>query len=192
MNNAQLAKFHVLKSQWAKARKAVGRPGDDAALDALKLRKIGRVCSSKEFSQHDMDTMVAAFLAEIDPANLNAQMAQQDQPDKRRAALMARCNAACEEMADTSCGEYQFGNAKTRQGYIAGLAKKLTGKWPEACTEAELGKVAGVLEARVKQLKRAMTDHHAKVKTGHAEWVATGRPEAGAAKSAMLEPGEDF
>lgn len=163
MNNAQLAKFHVTKSKWSAARKAAGRPGDDAALDALKLRTIGRVCSSKAFSQGDLDAMLAAFQAEIAPGDFNAQMRQQDQPDTRRAALLARCDAACVAMADRSCGEYQFSRPETRARYIAGVAKKLCGQWPEACTEAELGKVAGVLEARVKQLGGAMRAHHAKV-----------------------------
>jgi hypothetical protein len=80
MNSAQLAKYHITKKQWADARKARGAAADQAALDTLQQRTIGRACSSKDFTQRDLDAMLGAFLAEARPGDLNAQLQQIDQP----------------------------------------------------------------------------------------------------------------
>ena len=94
MNCAQLAKYHITKKHWADARKTRGAAADQAALDTLQLRTIGRACSSKDFTQRDLDAMLAAFLAETKPDDLNAQLKQLDQPEARRAALERRLFAA--------------------------------------------------------------------------------------------------
>ena len=183
-------------AEWGKLRDVLRARGKTSAeieahRGALTVRALGAAKSSKLFTNSDLDRVIAAIKAATQPSDFAAQMRQQNQPDERRAAALARCDAACVAMADRSCGEYQFATAKTRAGYIAGMSKKLCGKWPEACDDVELNKCAGVLEARVKQLERAMSAHLAP--PGAAPAPAAAGAQAGAAgTAARLEPGEDF
>lgn len=178
MNHAQLAKFHVLKSQWEKARKAAGRPADAAALSALKLRTIKRDVSSKLFSQRDLDAMVAAFQAEISPGDFDAQMRQQNQPDARRAAALVRCRAACDALSDFS--QYaRLDKPAAQDLYLDGVAMKLTGHTIGECTVPELEKTAGVIGAHARRLGESLSQHSASV------MAAYQAPK-------MLVPGEDF
>ena len=182
-------------AEWSKLRDMLRAKGKTAGeIEAhrynVTLRAIGAAKSSKLLSNGELDRVIARIKAEVSPGDFGAQMRQQEQRDTRRAALLARCDAACVAMADRSCGEYQFSKAETRARYIAGVAKKLCGQWPEACTEAELGKVAGVLEARVQQLGCAMSEHLAKV--GAAASAAVAPARATSSTPAALLPGEDF
>jgi hypothetical protein len=147
MNNAQLAKYHVMKKQWSDTRKERNQPADQAALDALQIRKIGRACSSKVFTQADLDKMVGAFLAETDDGNLDAQIAQIEQPEKRRAALEARIFAAGAKIVTPGCDREQ---TEWRViNYVGGIVANMgeARRWP-ILDERLLGKLAGILEAR--------------------------------------------
>lgn len=202
MNAAQIIKIKTLESQWFKARKAAGRPADQAALDALKLRKIGRVCSSKLYSQDDMDEMVGAFTAEIEPGNFGAQMKQQNQSDARKAAALTRCRLACDALADFS--EYaRLDKPQAQDSYIAGVARKLTGRAASECSEAELAKIAGVIDAHVARLRAARIAHSKEVAGGWEKQSARRHEDTGESPDAqpmpppstaapMLEPGVDF
>jgi len=177
-------------AEWSKLRDVLRAKGKTAGeIEAhrynVTLRAIGSAKSSKLFSNGELDRVIARIKAETSPGDFGAQMRQQEQPDRRRAAALERCDRAALAMADGSCGEYQFATLETRQRYIASMAKRLCGKWPDQCDEADLSKVAGVLEARVKQLARAMSEHVAKV--GAAAGISA--PEAAPAD---LQPGEDF
>lgn len=147
MTNAQLAKYHVLKKQWADARTARQQPADQATLDALQKRTIGRVCSSKVFTQADLDKMVGAFLAEIDGGNLNAQMAQNEQPAQRRAALEARIFAAGAKIVTPGATKDQ---TEWRViNYVGGIVANMgEARRRPILDERLLGKLAGILEAR--------------------------------------------
>jgi hypothetical protein len=147
MTNAQLAKYHVLKKQWSDARKARGAAADQATLDALQVRTIGRASSSKNFTQADLDKMVAAFLAETDGGNLNAQLAQLDQPEARRARLEARIFAAGARIVTPGATKDQ---TEWRViNYVGGIVSNMgeARRWP-ILEERLLGKLAGILEAR--------------------------------------------
>lgn len=201
MNAAQITKFHTLKSRWIKVRKETGRPHDDAALSALKRQKIGRDCSSKDLTQKQFDDMIGAFMAEIEPANFNAQMEQQDQPEKRHAVQMAKCRALCLEMSETG-GEYHLTTAEDQDRYIGSISQRLHHKWPEACDDGQLAAVAGVLAKQAERCRAALQEHAANVGAAQKAWIAAGRPEGEVvdahpmprpAKAApLLEPGEDF
>ena len=197
MTNGQLSKFHVLKGQWAKKRTELGRPADDAALAALKVRTIGRDCSSTKFTQDDLDAMIGAFLAELKPADFNAQMDQQDQPGRRRAVLMDRARAACKLMGQEG-GEVRLVDPSKAAGYIGGTAQRMFKKWPEKCTEDELRRVVIELEQHAARLVKRMKDHAAGMLANHrapgAEAVDAApmpKPRTEPPKEYM-EPGEDF
>lgn len=152
MNSAQLAKYHITKKQWADARKARGAAADQAALDTLQLRTIGRACSSKDFTQRDLDAMLAAFLAETKPDDLNAQLKQLDQPEARRAALERRLFAAGRTFIQRDRPEQ---TEWAIIAYVRGIVENLRQPyaWP-IVDEALLGKVTGIMERRAEQVAR--------------------------------------
>lgn len=90
MKTSQLPLYHVNRKKWETARAVRGLPHDKTALEALMVRKIGRACSSKDFTQKELDAMLAAFLAEAEPANFDAQMANQEQPEIRKSRVISR------------------------------------------------------------------------------------------------------
>lgn len=146
MNRAQLAKYHCLKRDWAVARAKRNLPADQTALDALQVRSIGRAASSTTFTQSDLDKMVAAFLAEIKPADFNAQMQQQEQPFERRLKLSARIMAAGQTFV-TFEAEHQ---AEWRViAYVGGIQRSMgyEVRWPIA-DEGQLQKITGIMERR--------------------------------------------
>jgi len=144
INRAQVIKVKTLESQWIKARRAAGRAHDDAALAALKLLKIGRVCSSKDYSQHDMDEMVGAFLAEIQPANFGAQMNQQNQPEIRAALALARLDVLMLHLKLNVGGE---------RSYVASIARNTFGDSAfEKFTDGQLTRLEGQIVRRLLQL----------------------------------------
>jgi len=147
MNNAQLAKYHVTAAQWRKARAARGAASGEPALDALKQRTLGRVCSSKVFTQGDLDKMLGAFLAETADGDLDAQLAQIEQPEKRRAALEARIFAAGAKIVTP--GDSKDQTEWRVIAYVGGIVANMgeARRWP-ILDERLLGTLAGILEAR--------------------------------------------
>ena len=152
MNSAQLAKYHITKKQWADARKARGAAADQAALDALQQRTIGRVWSSKDFTQRDLDAMLGAVLAETKPDDLNAQLKQLDQPMVRRLAMEQRLLAAGAKFIDGQNAEHV--KWKTIR-YVQGIVENLGAvhRWP-IYDEALLARVTGIVERRAEQVAR--------------------------------------
>jgi hypothetical protein len=63
----------------------------DARRHALHRRALGRDRSSKAFRNADLDKVVAAFRAVWDDTNLNAQLRQLEQPERRREDMLDRC-----------------------------------------------------------------------------------------------------
>ena len=152
MNRAQFAKYHTLKKQWADARSKRQMPADQAALDALQQRTIGRACSSTTFSQVDLDKMVAAFMAEIEPGNFNAQMQQQDQPMVRRLAMEKRLLAAgVKFITGNDADHVQWKTIRYVQGVVENLGA--VHSWP-IYDEALLARVTGIMERRAEQVAR--------------------------------------
>ena len=152
MNRAQLSKYHVTKSQWAAARTARKMPADAAALAALQQRTIGRACSSTTFSQTDLDRMLAAFLAESKPDDLNAQINQIDQPMVRRLAMEKRLLAAgAKFITGNDAGHVQ---ARTIN-YVQGIVQNLGAAWNwPIYDEPLLAQVTGIMERRAAQVAR--------------------------------------
>jgi hypothetical protein len=73
MNASQRGMYHGEKSKWQAARRAFGRPCDDAALRALHA-SVGAPHSSTAFSQDDLTRVIGAFKAVSAMDDFNAQM----------------------------------------------------------------------------------------------------------------------
>src|SRR5690606_9022808 len=132
---AQLAK-------WRDARQTAGKPHDEAARYQMHQRAIGRACSSKEFSNRDLDMVLAVMLAEIAPADFAGQMRIQDQPDQRAADLRTKID----RLAPTA------GIERGREGVAAYFRRWLGGRKIEELDERTLQKIVGLLSRRAKQL----------------------------------------
>lgn len=172
MNNAQLQKYHINRRQWEAARIARGLPYNEAALDKLKLETIGRVCSSKDFKQHELDAMLAAFLAVTQPANFDAQMQQQNQADLRRSMSVRRIDhfARCINLTPGR-----------ESGYVSGISAKLFGETQyQKLPEPQLAQLEGILVRRVIQIhgrERAEAIQNEAAEVAHRfNCVLTGQP----------------
>ncbi len=149
MTSKAIAKYKIHQRLWEQACAKLGRPHDEAALDALKLKTIGRVCSSKDFLQSHFDDMLAAFLAVIRSADLNAQMRQIEMPEWRARMAVRRIEVLKLHLCLESGRE---------SGYVAGIARNLfgqeDGQWHQL-DAAKLGKLEGVILRRLRQLHGA-------------------------------------
>jgi hypothetical protein len=144
MKTSQLPLYHVNLKKWEAARRARGLPCDTAALDALKMRTIGRVCSSKQFTQKELDAMLAAFLAADEPANYHGQIALQEQPEVRKAMAIRRIG----------CLMYHLQITAGREGhYVAGIARNLFGtEQYQNLDDVKVAQLEGVIVRRLLQL----------------------------------------
>lgn len=184
-------------AEWSKLRdvlraRGVGAADIEARRGALTVRALGAAKSSKAFTNADLDRVIAAIKAETQPADLNAQLRQIDQPENRRAAAFTRLRTACTSLAEVSPAHARLGDQGSQDRYLSGLAQRVIGKWPEQCTEADLAKLAGIVEKQLARAGEELAAHREKVLHDHQQWASAGRPTTPAAKPAMLVPGEDF
>lgn len=136
--------------EWSRCREFYAGKGltlgqTEIARHDLHRKALGRNKSSKEFSNADLDKVIAAFRAVWDAANLNAQLRQLDQPEHRLQATRQRIA----ELA-SQCG-VKHGEA----GLEAYFANWFRGRRYESLTERELQQLAGILQRRLAQLKPA-------------------------------------
>jgi hypothetical protein len=118
----------------------------------LHKRALGRDKSSKDFTNADLDKVLAVFRAVYDGGNLDAQLAQLDQPENRRLKMIDRCMRAAISFIE--------GDADAIRRYLDGTADRMFGvafvhldQGQEG--NAQLAKVMGALErtARVRKAK---------------------------------------
>lgn len=143
-------------AEWARVRDMLRTRGCTVAQveeyrHALTRRALGVLKSSKSFTNADLDRVLARLKAESDPANLDAQLSIQDSPDRRRAYLLHRLSECCAELYTVGCDE-RLREPAAREGYVQGTALKVCKCELQDCTDAELGKVLGCLEARLRRL----------------------------------------
>lgn len=144
MNQAQTALYF---RHWGLARKwyiahGIDPKQADAKRHALHKQALGHDKSSKEFTNPDLDKVLAAFQAVHDGGNLNAQLRQIDQPEARGRALHARIASLAE-----ACGIE--GGIEGLEGYLKNF---MHGRPYARLSERELQQVAGILERRAGQL----------------------------------------
>ncbi len=119
----------------------------------LTLRALGVQKSSTKFTNTDLDKVLARIRAEREPANLDAQIQLQESPEKLRGFLLERCDDTCSRMWSEGC-DTRLMRSEARAGYIAGTARNVIKKEVSECSNEDLGKVLGCLEARLQRLLR--------------------------------------
>ncbi len=139
-------------AEWSKLRDMLQAKGKslgqcDDYRHALTRRAIGMDKSSTKFTNVELDRVLARIRAEREPSNLDAQIALQESPEKRRAFLLERCDWCCSVMWSRG-NDSRMLKPEARQGYIAGTARNLIKKEIAECSAEEIAKVLGVLEAR--------------------------------------------
>lgn len=150
--------------EWGRVRKHYLAKGIDPKQadhkrHELHRRALGHDKSSKTFSNPELDKVIAAFRAVYDGGNLDAQLAQLDQPETRRQAMVQRCKAAARSFIAGRDEEHKSENI---QRYLDGTADRMFGvafvhldRGQEG--SGQLAKVMGALErsARVRKAKAA-------------------------------------
>lgn len=154
MNFRQSAMYWA---EWGKLRDVLREKGKSSAQiedyrHALTRRALGIDKSSKVFTNADLDKVLARIKAEREPGDLDAQIAIQESPDKRREFLLDRCDECCSEMFSHG-GDLRMRDPRARAGYVAGTARNVIKKEIDDCSAEETAKVLGCLEARLKRLK---------------------------------------
>ncbi len=118
----------------------------DEMRHTLHERTLGRTKSSKDFTNADLDKVLASFRAIHDGGNLDAQLAAEDQPEHRHQALVAN-------VRDLASG--CVSREGTERAYLDGLAKKLFGADRyQDLDERRLQQLRGVLFKRLAQLRK--------------------------------------
>ena len=149
MTSAQLIKYRVTLAQWVKARRAAGKPYDDAARYELHRRCTGRACSSKEFTNPEFDQVLAAMAAEIDPAGFAEQMRIQESPELRLEEYRNRCLDAVAFIVG--------GDEAHRRNYLRAIVRQVSyGRQEDLVrlTERQTQVVMGIVEKRVRALEK--------------------------------------
>ncbi len=151
MNAAQTAKYFF---EWGRARDYfLGRGLSHALADAkrheLHRKALGLDKSSKEFSNADLDAVLAVFRAVWDGGNLDAQLRQLDMPERRAANAVQRIQSL-----KLSLGL----KPGLESGYVQGIARNLfgvtDGQW-QKLDAVQLAQLEGVIMRRLRQLHSA-------------------------------------
>ena len=144
MTEAQVRLYRFEASRWREARRRHGRPAREEDRHSLHTRVLGRDKSSLDFTNADFDKVLAAFRAESEPGNLDAQLALIDQPEHRATLIRGRILTLSLHIGL---------NAGKESGYVAGIARRLFDTDQLAdLSDVQLAKLEGVLQRRVRQL----------------------------------------
>lgn len=167
MNAAQQKKYFF---EWGRARAwYLARGFSPAAADAkrheLHVKALGRAKSSKDFSNADLDKVLAVFKAVHDGGNLDAQLQQLDQPYLRQKLLIDRCLGAGRVFITGK--DRQHIDSRT-VNYCSRIAENMGyGKaWPLA-DEKQMGNVTRAIEKEAERVRqkedaaRAREEEHA-------------------------------
>lgn len=105
--------------------KSRGLPFGDVQRHALHLKALGVRKSSKDFTNADLDKVLAALRAIIEPGNLTAQLRALDQPALRNVEARAKC---FELLVELGIGKgYDADHADNlRRAYLDTIVKNMT------------------------------------------------------------------
>ena len=177
MTPAQTAMYFA---EWGKLRDVLRAKGwKNADIEQQRhevtRRALGVRKSSKDFTNADLDKVLARIAAEREPDNFDAQMALQDSPEKRRVAALEACNRACWEIYCHG-GNNGFAQGEARERYIAGVARNVVKKPIEDCTAEELRIVWGILDQQLSRVRRKAQGASAGTATADAPFEGEGDP----------------
>lgn len=114
--------------EWGRVRdvqKAKGLPCGDVQRHALHQRALGTMKSSKDFTNADLDKVLAAMRAITEPGNLNAQLRALDQPELRNVEARQACMALLVQLG-IGKGEDMIKADWLRGSYLDGIVKRIT------------------------------------------------------------------
>lgn len=112
---------------------------------ALTKKALGFDKSSKDFSNAELDRVLAVISAEAAPADFNAQMRLQDMPEKRFMLLLSRVRGLSKHVGLKPGLE---------SAYVDGIARRMFQvQGYDKLTEQQLAVIEGVLRRRLRQLK---------------------------------------
>lgn len=143
--------------EWGRVRDVLKGRGMDGALiesrrHQLHKQALGADKSSKDFTNADLDKVLAAFRAITEPGNLRAQLRALEQPAERKADVWLQIDALLEELAvgtHEALDEYDLHERRMR--YVGGILERVIGRgrtW-DSLTDAEAAKLYWTLRNRV-------------------------------------------
>lgn len=146
MTPAQTAKYF---GEWGRVRdvlKARGQPCGDVERHKLHLKALGVRKSSKDFTNADLDKVLAAFYAITRPADLKAQLQQLDQAQHRHSDLLERARDLAAQCVSKPGLEGR---------YLDGMSERVfhVAKY-HLLDERRLAQLCGILRRRIAQLQR--------------------------------------
>lgn len=149
MNSAQTNLYFY---EWGLARKHYLAKGfdpkqADAKRHALHRKAFGCDKSSKDFTNADLDKVIAVFRAVWDGGNLDAQIEQIEQPQKRRGAALSRINVL---------KMYLRVKNGLEGSYVGGISRKLFGTDQyQNLDDVKIAQLEGVIVRRLLQIHSA-------------------------------------
>lgn len=149
--------------EWGRVRdvqKAKGLPCGDVERHKLHLKALGVMKSSKDFTNADLDKVLAAMRAITEPGNLNAQLRALDQPELRLLDAQKACLAL---LVDLGIGEGESDTIRAdwlRQSYLDGIVKRISGKLNfSELTDRQANHILHTLQMRRLAQQRAADKH---------------------------------
>ncbi len=128
----------------------------------LHKQALGMDKSSKDFTNADLDKVLAAFYAITRPADLNAQLRQLDQPELRRQEYWARVLDILIELRIGNSRAYDEDDLLNRRvAYVDGLVKKVIKgreRWDQL-DDKQANIVLGIMQRRMKYQRAAAARH---------------------------------
>jgi len=124
----------------------------DAKRHELHRRALGVMKSSKDFTNADLDKVLGVFRAITQPGNLEAQLRQLDQAEKRFSALLDRARDLASRCVSKPGLEGR---------YLDGMALKIFGPAQyHLLNETQLGQLCGILQRRIDQIMKKAGEHY--------------------------------
>lgn len=146
MTAGQIKVYRVELAKWRAACTALGRPCDEAARMALHA-ECGAPSSSTQFTNAQLDRVLAKFRSFSDGGNLAAQLRPDADAERRRNAAQRRCYDAVATLTRSpSVDDPQ--QSRRRANYLESMAQRICKRSFDGLDEAALFKLAHVLESR--------------------------------------------
>lgn len=138
--------------EWGKVRQYFTAQGidpkqADAKRHELHRRALGAMKSSKDFTNADLDKVLAVFYSITRPADLGAQLRIIEQPEERRARTIHLARALVLSMPQIKVAANPEACAAN---YIDALARRVRGKNFEELDETAMAVIYGILQVRIK------------------------------------------
>ena len=146
------AQYSLYFREWGKVRTSFIANGIDPKQadnkrHELHRKALGSDKSSKDFTNSDLDKVLAAFYAITRPTDLVAQLHQIEQPNKRHSELQARAR----DLASRCVSKPGLEGV-----YLDGMARKIFGPSQyHLLDEKQLASLCGILQRRITQLTRS-------------------------------------